>query len=339
MQRKSKIAKGQFFTRQNAWLKKPILDFICKYMGEINVFVDPFAGEGHMLNQISQYFDVPTHGYDIDSPHFPHNDSLKNIPFIKNQMIITNPPYLAKHSAVRKNVYEENKDYFQEEYDLYMLAIKKCLEVSERAVMVIPETFISSKFPKNHLDTLVVLEDSVFTDTEMPVCVCCFDKNKLDGHQNAKIFSPSGHKICISELERKKFKPKKDVKIVFNDPNGKIALKAVDGTQSEDLFRFLRVEDFGYAKSKILESSRLMTYVHIPSLADSDVDTVVQNANKLLGKIREETNDLIFSAFKNNNKDGIRRRRLDYSMARYVLEKSLAKNNADSSKNFELFKV
>ena len=45
--------------------------------------------------------------------------------------------------------------------------------------------------------------------------------------------------------------------------------------------------------------------------------------NHKLNEIRSETSDMVLSPFKGNNKDGTRRRRLDYQLARYVINESM----------------
>ena len=45
--------------------------------------------------------------------------------------------------------------------------------------------------------------------------------------------------------------------------------------------------------------------------------------SRRLQRIRKKTKDLILSPFKGNNKSGNRRRRLDYKLARGIIEQSL----------------
>jgi len=50
---------------------------------------------------------------------------------------------------------------------------------------------------------------------------------------------------------------------------------------------------------------------------------IIKKANKILEELRRETKDVVFAPFKNNNKLGIRRRRLDFGIARKILDKVL----------------
>ena len=61
------------------------------------------------------------------------------------------------------------------------------------------------------------------------------------------------------------------------------------------------------------------------NLNEKKMTKLVQDSNKRLNKIRKKTKDLILSPFKGNNKSGNRRRRLDYRLARGIIEKSIIK--------------
>ncbi len=73
-----KTAKGQFFTTRAHWLTAPVREFIAAAAPAC--FLDPFAGEGHLLRVCRAEFSLLIHGLDLQSPHWPHNDSLCDIP-------------------------------------------------------------------------------------------------------------------------------------------------------------------------------------------------------------------------------------------------------------------
>ena len=101
MQGKNKVALGQFFTVDHLWLKPQIKKFILD--SRKTVAYDPFAGNGDMLCAVQKNLDFKQiKALDIDaSLPWEINDSLKNIPRIDDAIIVTNPPYLAKQSALR----------------------------------------------------------------------------------------------------------------------------------------------------------------------------------------------------------------------------------------------
>lgn len=139
---------------------------------------DPFAGNGHLLRVAGQLGFRKLKGLDIDpSLDWRRNDSLVRVPHVARSIIITNPPYLTNYSAKRKGLLAEVGDYFDRTRhdDLYKLALENCLAASSHVVAIIPESFINSGFPKSRLASLTVLEESPFDDTEVPVCIACFD--------------------------------------------------------------------------------------------------------------------------------------------------------------------
>lgn len=317
-----KRSLGQFFTKNHFWLKAHILDFITSTNRE--TIVDPYAGGGDLLQVAKKLGFRETIGFDIDkSLPWEINDSLISIPKIKNSLIITNPPYLTNYSAKRKKIFNNVKKYFEScAYDdLYQLAIEKSMASSDFGVMIIPETFINSSFPKNRLHSITVIEDLMFHDTETPICVICFD-NKYKSLDKVQVYKNDEYIDTLGHLEKLRKKPKKNTSITFNSIDGQIALRAVDMTTIDKMIQFMESEELNYDRKNIKISSRLIT------LIDMDIDRdlllpVITNSNRILQQYRNETNDLLLSPFKGNNKEGRRRRRLDYKTARAILEESI----------------
>ena len=181
-----KRSLGQYFTVDNFWLKKHILDFILST--KTNIAIDPFAGNGDLLKVMRGTGYKKLIGFDIDSSlNWEKKDSLIDIPKIKNSIIVTNPPYLTNYSAKRKGIYDEVEKYFKDSKyeDLYQVALEKCLK-NDFGVLIIPETFLNSSFPKNRLTNITIIEDNLFNDTEVPICVVCFD-NKIKTLDKIKV--------------------------------------------------------------------------------------------------------------------------------------------------------
>jgi hypothetical protein len=322
-----KVARGAFHTKGDSWLVKPVRDFILKSLESgLSGCLDPFAGAGDLLILCGDQFGCDVEGFDIVEGKWPINDSLFNIPAANDRLIVTNPPYLAKYSAARKGVLVESAKYFDScgWEDLYQLALDRCLDSCRRVVAIIPETFINSTYPKCHVDLICVLESNPFHDTETPVCVVCMDKGRLDGEQHGNVYIGDRHCITLGDLSRIRNTNAPKIPIRFNDTTGKVALKAVDGADPADRIRFMRADQFDYSADKIKVSSRLMTYIGIPSLNDKDMDALIERANYELEIVRKTSSDLVFSPFKGNNKAGRRRRRLDYAMARKLLGRAMS---------------
>lgn len=308
---------GQFFTRNSFWLKGHILDFI----GSTNakIAVDPFAGDGDLLKVAKEIGFKKTEGFDIDqSLGWQINDSLLSIPHVDHSIIITNPPYLTNYSAKRKGVYENVRQYFEAcKYDdLYQLAIEKCLG-NRFGVMIIPETFINSSFPKHRLTSITIIEEKLFGDTEIPVCVICFD-DKEKPYDEILMYKNDVLLGTLGYFEKMRRTPQNIAGIKFNVPSGQIALRAVDTTDPKRPISFMKPHELGYDLSGIKHSSRLITLIEMSE--NENVDEIIKFSNDLLFDFRKKTHDILLSPFKGNKKNGERRRRLDYFTARAILE-------------------
>ena len=313
-----KRSLGQFFTKNEFWLKDHILKFI-KSTGAKIAF-DPFAGAGDLLSIAEKIGFKKIKGLDIDkSLNWKQNDSLINIPKINNSITITNPPYLTNYSAKRKGIYENVKKYFDvcKYDDIYQLAIEKCL-INDYGAMIIPETFINSKFPKNRLVSITIIEDQLFNDTENPVCVICFDnKNKI--YDKIEVYKNNELLGSLGYFEKMRRIPHKNIYMKFNVSNGQIALRAVDTTNPQKPISFMRPEEIDYDLTNIKHSSRLITVIEV-DVNKKIIDKIIEHSNNLLFDFRRKTRDVLLSPFKGNKKNGERRRRLDYMTARAFLE-------------------
>jgi hypothetical protein len=323
---------GQFNTKNDVWLRPHIADFIIN--SGCDVVVDPYAGRGDLIHATKQWFDGYA-GYDIDPDlctdmGWTWMDSLEYMPRHENGIVITNPPYLAKNSAARNNL--ESYDYFKDPdnekcEDLYQIAIRKVLEKYKKAVFIIPETYFQTELFKGYLHSYTVIEENPFTDTDCPVCVVCFNVHNdlLSIHyNNYKIYRNDSYLYDRFELTDILYQfntGRSNTKITFNDPDGNLGLRAIDGISLEDRICFAKPEDLNYDLKNIKESSRSITLINIEGV---DVnDNFIKRANYFLDMLRLLTNDIVLSPFKNNNKFGVRRRRLDYEWARKILEKTM----------------
>jgi len=311
---------GQFFTKQKTWLRPHIIDFIKST--DSKIAYDPFAGNGDLLKVLKSLRFKKNIGLDIDPIlGWKLNDSLLSIPKIEASILITNPPYLTNYSAKRKKIYELVSKYFEHcEYtDLYQLAIEKSLD-NEFGVIIVPETFINSSFPKNRLHSITILEENPFEDTENPVCVICFDK-RSKSLKEIKIYKNDHLLGTMDRFEKLRMQPKRYPEIRFNAINGKIALRAVDTTNPQKPISFMKKNDLDYDLNGIKHSSRLITLIHAPTHYKK-LEAIIDKSNYILNKYRKKTNDILLSPFKGNRKDGTRRRRLDYKTARAILERA-----------------
>lgn len=313
---------GQFFTKNNIWLKKHIRHFILK--SNCKIAYDPFAGDGDLLNLAKSIGIKKTVGLDLEPTDrsIRENDSLIFIPHIDDAIIITNPPYLTNYSAKRKNIYNNVEKYFNlSDYeDLYLVALEKMLLAQDYVVAIVPETFINSNFKnKSRLKSITIIEENCFSDTENPVCVVCFDGNNKS-YDSIKVFKNDKYLNTLNYYEKLRMVPKKTISIKFNDVKGNIAIRAIDTTNPNKMISFMKKEELDYNLDGIKHSSRLITVVNIGNLKKENVSAIIKKGNDILNSYRIKSDDVLLSPFKCNMKNGKRRRRLDYETARAILE-------------------
>lgn len=316
-----KIALGQYFTKGVQWLKPQINDFIKN--SKCTVAYDPFAGAGDLLSVSPEYGIFETKGLDIDEKlDWENNDSLKSIPTIKDAIIITNPPYLAKQSASRKNICLN--EYFKDSPydDIYLVALSKMIEAQKHIVAIIPESFINSSFKdKNLLSSVTILEENPFNDTEVPVCVACFDGIYKD-FSEIKIYKNDKFVDFLENIINLRIEPENSLKVTFNDTEGWLGIRAIDSTDDINNIKFDYKENIKYDwRNKIKNTSRHFTLVSI-DISDDSRPKFLEKCNLLLNEIRIKSSDILLTPFMGNTKSGKRRRRLDFRLARAIIEKA-----------------
>ena len=243
-------------------------------------------------------------------------------------MIITNPPYLALNSAKRRGIYAPMAAYFEAfpyYQDIYLIALERCLAHNRYVVAIIPETFLKSNFRhKERLVSVSVLEDNPFEDTDTPVCVVCFD-GQTKASSAIDIYKNAERVMNLAEFEALLPHAGGHHHITFNARDGQLALRAIDSTDDDVRIGFLDPLVFKYDLDRIKHSSRAMTMLRVERLGEQKIDVAIlaARANALVEAYRQRTCDLTLTPFKGNTRGGVRRRRLDYLLARMLLEQAL----------------
>ena len=347
---------GQFFTRDSIWLRPHIKSHILSLSKKYKSAFDPFAGDGHLL-KVSESFGFDSLGCDIDSfisqrNDWQKNDSITNVIKHKDTFVLTNPPYLAKNSA--RKMKSEMIKYFERGYvkgivdsefsildDLFKIAIAKTINAYKDSIWIVPESGIQDieKLPlwKKYLHSVTILEENPFTDTEHPVCVMIFsqDNPKQEIWKNNKKLGKWSELMNTHRMFKKG--SAKLVKMKFNDPNGNLGFRAVDGTKEDGSMRirFCLGDDLNYPRESIKISSRHLTYISV-NLKESELLETIKIANSIIDKYRKSTHDVFLTAFMGNTKERERRRRLDYKLARVIFNR--AYSELLSSQTSKLFK-
>ncbi len=317
-----KTGLGAFHTKGSCWLNSVVSEFIVST--NLRRAVDPFAGNGDMLDLVGSKFSMQKSGYDIDdSTVWEVNDSLVSIPRSPGSICITNPPFLAKYSARRKSLWPMVGRYYERygRNDLYEIALDRCLASFGHVVAILPETFLHSAYSKDRCERIIVLEENPFNDTTFPVCVTCWSPAT---DQDPDIYVGEDKVTRYSDITRLRKSVGRSNRIVFNHSEGNIGLRAVDGNKEGDRIAFFHGDEFDYPRSRIKSSSRLMTYIMVGELdSEEAIQEFCETSNGILESYRERTSDTILSGFKGNNRLGKRRRGLDYGLARKVVIEAL----------------
>ena len=320
---RKKRSLGQFFTKGASWLQPQVAEFIAE--SKCSVAYDPFAGSGCLFAPVTNSVAsiVKTIGLDIDpNCGWKVNDSLLEIPSVENAIIVTNPPYISNYSASRKRLGGDLKKYFEStKYDdVYLLALDRMLEAQKNVVAIVPETFINSPYArKDLLESITIIEENPFEDTDTPVVVVCFDsRSKL--YDKIKIFKGDKLVCSLHDVEACRMRPDNSVQMKFNDPDGWLGVRCVDTTNPNDMLRFDFKDNIDYNWEKgIKVSSRLLTLISI-DVPIARRASFIESCNGKLSDLRKRSHDLVLSPFKGNMKNGVRRRRLDFQTCRAIVE-------------------
>lgn len=306
---------GNYYTIISPFDLIPFSEWLEK-VGNINVILEPFCGINNIPYRLQQYnwdcYNIDYTGRNL-TPQFEikQNDSIENYPQ-GFKVAITNPPYLGKSSASRRHLQYKYPEY----PDLYLKCLEVMLKNTNYVAAILPESFITSPFFKERLDSVVTLECKMFEDTECPVCLAMFVPEVSD---DFKVYSMNRYRGTYKELKEYNVKPVDDYGWTFNCKGGDIGLVCIDSS-TDNRIRFTKGENI--SDDNIAYSSRSITKIK-PQTAVQNIDGLIQSANEILNSFREKTTDVFLTSFKGLRKDGKYRRRIKFSQARDILNESI----------------
>ena len=199
------------------------------------------------------------------------------------------------------------------------------LEAQKNVVAIIPESFINSNYKnKSKLQSITILEENPFEDTENPVCVVCFDG--VDKTLNkVKVYKNETYIDSLMAIENMRLEPTNRIKITFNTFKGWLGLRAIDSTDDIHFINFDFKEKFKYNwEDNIKVSSRHFSLIDI-DVPLNERKPFINECNKIISMLRKESSDILLTPFKGNTKSGVRRRRLDFRLARAIMEEAYRK--------------
>ena len=320
-----KRANGRYYTRGNPFQLKPFQKWAKESNIEQQIVLEPFAGakdipqlinSTHLKCQDWTFYDIEPGAKGV-----VQRDTLENFPKGYN-VCITNPPWLARNSATRRGLPFPDATHYD---DLYKYALEQCLINCSWVAAIIPEAFIRSGLFLQRLCDFISLvphtqngtttQDSktrntsyMFDDTEHPVGLALFAPNATS---NVKVWRNNQSLGTFSELQRHLPPRSRNRSIVFNDPKGNLGLIAIDNTVSASI-RFCPPAELG--EYRVRNQCRSITKIGVPW--DVDIDKL----NAKLIDIRKKTQDVFLTAFKGLRRDGCYRRRLDWTLARSIID-------------------
>jgi hypothetical protein len=305
-----KRINGQYFTEYNPFRSEGFNEWSQNCNFSRNTILEPFAGSNNLIQMLQEMHLCSSFAsFDIEpqNEYVQYRNTLADFPK-EFDICITNPPYLAQNSAKRRGLHYPETKYD----DLYKFALDRCLENCDYVGAIIPASFLNSKLFRNRLSHYILLNNKMFSETEHPVCLALFNKESTD----VTIYEGQNYLGILSEFEAKLPQNKNNIEMRFNEKNGNLGLIAIDNT-IEPSIRFCKGSEI--SSNNISISSRSITRI----LIDADIDKVIKKLNDRLISLREETFDLFLTPFKGLRKDNRYRRRLDYALARCIINESL----------------
>ena len=308
-----KVELGQFFTKNNPFDNNIFKEWFqeANNNSKNKIILEPFAGNEDIIELLKLNHDFEYVGYDIQpiKKNTLERDTLKRYPK-GYDIAITNPPYLAKNSSTRKKLswIYDNFD------DLYKVSLNKMLENNNYVAAIVPATLITSGLFKDRLTDYILLNMKMFHDTDMPVCLSLFKPNKsldfkiweLNEKENKFIGTFYAIKNKLNDILEKK----QDIKIKFNDVNGKYGILATD--KSYKSIKFVKGDSI--PENKVKKTSRNMVRFKM----DSKIS--INKLNAKLNNFLKNDGEIFLSPFKNLRKDNKYRRRLDFNTIRRIIE-------------------
>ena len=338
---------GQFYTTNYDYILQNL------YIPEnIITIVEPFAGNGDLLNFIKNKDNYKIECYDIEpkKDYIIKKNTILDPPDINNSFILTNPPYLARNKSNDKELFDKYKTNDLYKCFIEILILNECLG----GILIVPLNFICS-IRKNDIDlrkkfiskyniiTLNIFEEQVFEDTTYTICSFQFEKKEQEQEKEIKVYIyPSNIDFNIklnknnnytiggdiyNLVQNDKYKidratklyDNKDnftnilVKCIDDNINNKIGLKIVDD----------KIRDKYIDNTPKLSARSYAILVIKPKITIIQQEKLVELFNNFLNEKRDNCNSLFLSNYR-ESKDIARKRisfTLVYEICNYLLFK------------------
>jgi hypothetical protein len=334
---------GQFYTTNYDYILQNL------YIPEnIKKIIEPFAGNGDLLNFIKdkEYYEIECYDIEPKKDYIIQKNTILDPPNFNNSFILTNPPYLARNKSNDKELFDKYKTNDLYKCFIEILILNECLG----GILIVPLNFICS-IRKNDIDlrkkfiskyniiTLNIFEEQVFEDTTYTICSFQFEKKEQEKeikvyiypsniNFNIKLNKNNNYTIGgdIYNLEQnEKYKidratklyDNKDnftnilVKCIDDNINNKIGLKIVDD----------KIRDKYIDNTPKLSARSYAILVIKPKITIIQQQKLVELFNNFLNEKRNNCNSLFLSNYR-ESKEIARKRisfKLVYEICNYLL--------------------
>ena len=325
---------GQFYTTNYDYILQNL------YIPEnIIKIIEPFAGNGDLLNFIKDKDNYNIECYDIEpkKDYIIQKNTILDPPNFNKSFILTNPPYLARNKSNDKELFDKYRTNDLYKCFIEILILNECLG----GILIVPLNFICS-IRKNDIDlrkkfiskyniiTLNIFEEQVFEDTTYTICSFQFEKkeqekeikvyiypSKIDF--NIKLNKNNNYTIGgdIYNLEQNdkykidratKLYDNKDnftnilVKCIDDNINNKIGLKIVDD----------KIRDKYIDNTPKLSARSYAILVIKPKITIIQQQKLVELFNNFLNEKRNNCNSLFLSNYRESKE--IARKRISFTL-------------------------
>ena len=336
---------GQYFTTNHEYILQN-LNIPDNTIG----IIEPFAGNGDLLNFIKNKERYRIKCYDIEPKHdfIVERDTLNNPPRYRNKFILTNPPYLARNKSKDKAIFDK-----YDVNDLYKCFIKDIIEnTCTGGIIIIPLNFWSSirkndiKIRKDFLDVYRVIhmnifEEQVFNDTTTTVCSFQFElKNGEERTINISIYpSRKELSVCLNEgnnytIGGEIYSLEKSLEYNITrltsknkgKKNTNILVKCIDDNEDNKIGLSIVGEDEVYVDKTPNQSARTYATLIIEPAVDEDMQQIlVEKFNNFLEDYRNRYNSLFLCNYR-ESKD-IARKRISFELVYDIVRHLLLREN------------
>ena len=273
--------------------------------------LEPFAGENSLIAHLrSMGLAKRFSAFDIApaAERVRRRDTLSDFPK-GYEVCITNPPWLAKNSATVRGLPYPDCRYD----DVYKWSLELCLEHCRWVAALIPESFIRSGLFHHRLTDFISIRKRLFAETAHPVGLALFAPQERAGGKDFRVWSDMRSLGRWQALCRRWLMPPEKPRrpMVFNDPEGNLGFIAFDNVREASI-RFCKVKEI--VDYEIKQTSRFITRIRAPAAPP------IPSLNTRLEEFRDRTGDIFLSAYRGLRHDGYYRRRMDWKVARAVVE-------------------